>query len=148
MESAIRAAEVFRELGVRAEQLTTPEAIRTEPALVPIERDLSGAILYPDDESGDAFKFTREVAKRARARGVIFAFGRAIKGLQRSGDRDGGRHHRSRPGVGRLYVLSLGSYSPKVARTAGLSLPLYPAKGYSITVDTKGWNGGPHIPGR
>src|SRR5882724_5692180 len=65
MQSAVRAAEVFRKFGVKAEQLTTAEAIWREPALEPIERDLSGAILYPDDESGDAFKFTREVTKRA-----------------------------------------------------------------------------------
>ncbi len=146
MQSAVRAAELFREFGVKAEQLTTAEAILKEPALEPIERDLSGAILYPDDESGDAFKFTQEVAKRAVARGVAFTFGRTIVGLKRSGDRieavvtDRGTLSAD------LYVLALGSYSPKVASTAGLSLPVYPAKGYSITVDTKGWNGGPRIP--
>src|SRR6185503_17259961 len=62
MENAVRAAEVFRQFGVKAEQLTTEQTIAKEPALGPIERDLSGAILYPDDESGDAFMFTREVA--------------------------------------------------------------------------------------
>jgi len=146
MESAIRAAEVFRELGVKAEQLTTPEVTRLEPALDPIEHDLAGAIFYPDDESGDAFKFTREIAARAAALDVVFAFSRRIRGLQRSGDRieyvvtDRGQV------TGDLYVLSLGSYSPQIASTAGLTLPVYPAKGYSVTVDTKGWDGGPHIP--
>lgn len=146
MKSAIRAADVFRALGVKAEQLTTDQAIRMEPALDPIEHDLSGAILYPDDESGDAFKFTREVAKRAAARDVIFAFGRRIRGLQRSSDRIEAVITDRGPISGDLYVLSLGSYSSQVARTAGLPLPVYPAKGYSITVDTQGWNGGPRIP--
>jgi len=146
MQSAVRAAEVFRELGIKAEQLTTAEAIRKEPALEPIERDLSGAILYPDDESGDAFKFTREVAKRAAAQNVTFAFGRMIKGLQRSGDRVAAVVTDRGPVSGDLYVLALGSYSATAGRTAGLSLPVYPAKGYSITVDTQGWNGGPRIP--
>ena len=146
MESAVRAADLFRELGVRAERLTTLEAIRTEPALVPIERDLSGAMLYPDDESGDAFKFTREVAKRARARGVIFALSRTVVGLQRNGDRIEAAMTDRGPVSGDLYVLALGSYSPQVARTAGLSLVLYPAKGYSITVEAKGWTDAPRIP--
>jgi D-amino-acid dehydrogenase len=146
MQSAIRAAEVFRKLGIKAEQLTTAEAIRKEPALEPIESDLSGAILYPDDESGDAFKFTREVAKRAAAQNVTFAFGRMIKGLQRSGDRVEAVVTDRGLVSGDHYVLSLGSYSAAVGGTAGLSLPVYPAKGYSITVDTKGWNGGPRIP--
>src|SRR6185503_6326421 len=108
--------------------------------------DLSGAILYPDDESGDAFKFTREVAKRAAARDVTFAFGRRITGLQRSGDRVEAVMTDRGPLTGDLYVLSLGSYSPRVASTAGIALPVYPAKGYSITVDTTGWKGGPRIP--
>jgi D-amino-acid dehydrogenase len=146
MQSAVRAAELFREFGVKAEQLTTAEAIWKEPALDPIERELSGAILYPDDESGDAFKFTREVAKRAVARGVTFTFGCTIAGLQRSGDRIEAAMTDRGPVSGDLYVLALGSYSALVGRTAGLALPVYPAKGYSITVDTKGWNGGPRIP--
>jgi D-amino-acid dehydrogenase len=146
MQSAIRAAEVFRKFGVKAEQLTTAEVIWREPALEPIERDLSGAILYPDDESGDAFKFTREVAKRAAARDVTFSFGRRITALQRTGDRVEAVITDRGSVSADLYVLALGSYSAQVGRTAGLSLPVYPAKGYSITVDTEGWNGGPRIP--
>ena len=146
MESAVRAADLFRELGVRAEKLTSLEAIRTEPALKPIEAQISGAIFYPDDESGDAYKFTREVAERARARGVAFLFGRKIIGLQRAGDRIESAMTDHGPVSGDLYVLALGSYSAPIGRTAGLSLPVYPAKGYSITVEAKGWNGAPRIP--
>jgi D-amino-acid dehydrogenase len=117
-----------------------------EPALEPIERQLSGAIWYPDDESGDAFKFTREVTARAQRLGVRFQFGRSVIGLQRNGDRLAAVMTDVGPLSGDLYVLSLGSYSRGIASTAGLSLPVYPAKGYSITVDTNGWNGGPRIP--
>jgi D-amino-acid dehydrogenase len=146
MESAVRAADLFRELGVRAEKLTSLEAIRTEPALKPIEAQISGAIFYPDDESGDAYKFTREVAERARARGVAFLFGRKIIGLQRGSDRIEAAMTDHGPVSGDLYVLALGSYSAPIGRTAGLSLPVYPAKGYSITAEAKGWNGAPRIP--
>jgi D-amino-acid dehydrogenase len=146
MQTAMRAAELYRKLGVRADTLTPAETVRTEPALAPIERTLSGAVLYPDDASGDAFKFTEALAERARDRGVRFAFGHTIKGLERSGDRieavitDRGRI------TGDLYVLALGSYAAPLARSIGLRLPIYPGKGYSITVDAKGWNGAPRIP--
>jgi D-amino-acid dehydrogenase len=146
MTSAVRAAELFRAHGVRAETLDRAGAIGREPALAPIERDLSGAIFYPDDESGDAFKFTQEVAERAEERGVRFKFGRKILGLQRSGDRIESVATDAGPVSGDLYVLALGSYSPKIARSAGLSLPIYPGKGYSITIDVDGWNGAPRLP--
>jgi D-amino-acid dehydrogenase len=146
MQSAIRAAELFREFGVRAETVSREEAVRIEPALTPIERTLSGAIYYPDDESGDAFKFTQELSERARSLGVTFSFGRTVSGLSRSGDRidavmtDGGTVSAD------AYVLALGSYSGPIARSAGLFLPLYPGKGYSITIEANGWNGAPTIP--
>jgi D-amino-acid dehydrogenase len=146
MQSAVRAAELYRELGVRAETLDPAETVRAEPALGPIERTLSGAVLYPEDASGDAFKFTQGLTERARGRGVTFAFGHTIKGVERNGGRidavvtDGGRI------TGDLYVLALGSYSAPLGRSLGLRLPIYPGKGYSITVEAKGWNGAPRIP--
>jgi D-amino-acid dehydrogenase len=146
MRSAIRAAELFRAHGVRAETLDRAGTVSREPALAPIERDLSGAIFYPDDESGDAFKFTQEVAERAKERGVRFAFGRKILGLQRSGDRIEAVATDAGLVSADLYVLALGSYSPEIAKSAGLSLPIYPGKGYSITVDIDGWNGAPRVP--
>lgn len=146
MQSAARAAELFRPHGVRAETLTSAEAVRVEPALAPIERSLSGAIHYPDDESGDAFKFTRGLAQRAKSRGVTFAFGRTVLGLRRAGDHIEAVETDRGPASGGLYVLALGSASKGVAKSAGLPLPIYPGKGYSITVDAKGWDGAPRIP--
>jgi D-amino-acid dehydrogenase len=146
MQSALRSAELFRPLGVRARQLGREETIEIEPALAPIATSLSGAIFYPDEESGDAFKFTQAVAERARASGVDFAFNQAVLGLRRAGGRIAAALTDQGPVVADAYVLALGSYSKRIARSAGLSLPLYPAKGYSITIETKGWNGAPRLP--
>jgi len=146
MESATRAAELFRSHGVRAETLSAAEAIAVEPALAPIERELSGAIFYPDDESGDAFKFTQALAERARALGVDFAFGQTVLGLGCAGDWIEAAVTDKGPVSGDFYVLALGSYSKRIARSVGLSLPIYPGKGYSITVEAKGWNGAPRMP--
>ncbi|MBV9245573.1 MAG: D-amino acid dehydrogenase [Methylobacteriaceae bacterium] len=146
MASATRAAAIFRDEGVRAEILAASEAIALEPALAPIADRLSGAVFYPDDESGDAFKFTQGIAGAARARGAHFAFCHAILGFDRQGDRIAAVVTERGPVRGDVYVLALGSHSPRVGRSAGLSLPIYPAKGYSITVDAGGWNKGPRIP--
>jgi len=146
MESATRAAELFRSHGVRAETLSAAEAIAVEPALAPIERELSGAIFYPDEESGDAFIFTQALAERARALGVDFAFGQTVLGLGCAGDRIEAAVTDKGPVSGDFYVLALGSYSKRIARSVGLSLPIYPGKGYSITVEAKGWNGAPRMP--
>jgi D-amino-acid dehydrogenase len=146
MESASCAAALFRAHGVRAETLSSAEAVRVEPALGPIQASISGAIVYPDDESGDAFKFTQALAERARARGVRFLFGRKVLALRRIGATlqavitDQGELSAD------LYVMAFGSYSKSLARTAGVSLPIYPGKGYSLTLQVNGWNGAPRIP--
>lgn len=146
MESALRAAALYEELGVRVERLDSRAAVAREPALAPIAGRLSGAVFYPDDESGDAFKFTQAIAAVAAARGAQFRYGQTIHRLAIEGERITAVETGGGPVKGDLFVLALGSYSPRLARTIGLSLPIYPAKGYSITVDTPGWNGAPRIP--
>jgi D-amino-acid dehydrogenase len=69
-----------------------------------------------------------------------------VFGMQRAGDRIEAVITDKGPIAGDLYVLALGSYSKRVARSAGLSLPIYPGKGHSITVEAKGWNGAPRMP--
>ncbi len=122
--------------GLPQNVLTADECVRLEPALAhAAKNDLAGGLLSPEDESGDALRFTEELAKLAVARGAIFrqnvtirsieaANGRVTRILTDKGDEEA-----------EVFVLSLGSYSPHFARDLGLRLPVYPAKGYSITVD-------------
>src|SRR5262249_12684474 len=118
-----------------------------EPALAHFKGRLAGAIYAPQDESGDAFVFAEKLAELCRARGVTFLFNTTITGLAAEGDRiagvvtEGGR--RAAGG----YVLALGSYSPLAARGLSLKLPVYPIKGYSVTIPTAGFDGAPTIAG-
>jgi D-amino-acid dehydrogenase len=146
MELALRAAEVFRQHGLKAETLDVAQAVQREPALAPVADKLAGAVFYPDDRSGDAFTFTQALAKATQAKGAEFLFGRTIRSLVREGGRIASVETDSGTIRGDAYVLALGSYSPPIARTAGLRLAVYPAKGYSITVNIAGWNGKPRIP--
>ena len=146
MEAALRAADLFRQIGLKAETLGPAEAVRREPALAPISGQLAGAVFYPDDRSGDAFLFTRGLAEAAARKGAQFRFGCIVTRLVRDRDRIARIETDAGPVTADAYVLAMGSYSAQAARTAGLRLAVYPAKGYSITVDAKGWNGRPTIP--
>ncbi len=128
-------------MGLPQDVLTSAECVAVEPALAHVAKgDLKGGLLSPEDESGDAQKFTTELAKLAAARGVVFrnnvtikrieaARGRVTRVITDNGDGRGADEKAD------AFVLALGSYSPHFARDLGLNLPVYPAKGYSITVE-------------
>ncbi|HEX6633288.1 MAG TPA: D-amino acid dehydrogenase [Usitatibacter sp.] len=138
-ESAVRAAHVMREYGLDREVKTVDEALAIEPALVPSRSRIVGATYTSTDESGDAYLFTSRLAQLAGARGVRFAMGLAVERIAAEGGTVRGVAVRDAEGreetlAADAYVLALGSYSPLLAGPIGLSLPIYPAKGYSATV--------------
>jgi len=126
--------EVLRRYGVPFEVLDRAGFCRVEPALALTQHKFVGALRLPDDETGDCFLYTERLAEMARGLGVRFRFGTTIEGLER----DGGRIAGVRTGAGTLtagrYVLALGSWSARMLRPLGLRIPVYPVKGYSITV--------------
>ncbi len=131
-----RNAENLSAMGLPQDILSAAECLRLEPALAHVaQRDLVGGLMSPADESGDAQVFATEVAKLAAARGVAFRWGETITGIEA----DRGHIQRVRTNKGTveadIFVLAAGSYSPMLARDLGLKLPVYPAKGYSITVE-------------
>jgi D-amino-acid dehydrogenase len=134
-ESAVRSVELVRSYGLDRDLKTVDEAIAIEPALAHARDKMFGATYTATDESGDALKFTQSLAKMAEAKGVEFLYGRSIRKLVV--DRDGVRG----VDVGNeilkadAVVVALGSYSPLLTRPIGVELPIYPAKGYSATVD-------------
>ncbi|HEX3099038.1 MAG TPA: D-amino acid dehydrogenase [Usitatibacter sp.] len=138
-ESAVRAASVMREYGLDRDVKTVDEAIAIEPALAPARARIVGATYTPTDESGDAYLFTARLAAMAEARGVRFSMGRTIERIGHASGQVSGVAVRRADGIEEVhaadaYVVALGSYSPLVARGLGLTLPVYPAKGYSASV--------------
>jgi D-amino-acid dehydrogenase len=111
-----------------------------EPALAAAAGRLVGATYTAADESGDAHLFTRNLADLAEARGVRFLFDHAIQGMRMEGQAVSGVVVKPPEGpeqtlVADAYVVALGSYSPLLTGAVGLSLPVYPAKGYSATFE-------------
>jgi len=125
---------VLKQYGVPYEVLDRDGFVKVEPALALTKQKFVGALRLPGDETGDCFKFSNRLAEMAAALGVDFRWGTQIQGLQR----EGGRLAGVRTDAGLLqadrYVLALGSYSPLLLKPLGLHIPVYPVKGYSITV--------------
>jgi D-amino-acid dehydrogenase len=126
--------EILRRFGVPFERLDRDGCIRHEPALARVREKFVGGLRLPGDETGDCFKFTQNLAAMAAGLGVAFRYGMQIMRLAASGGRIDAVALSSGAVVADAYVLALGSYSPLLARPLGLDLPVYPVKGYSITV--------------
>jgi D-amino-acid dehydrogenase len=133
-DQAAAGIEATQRLGLNRRRLTAAEVVALEPALAAMGPSLLGGIYTPEDESGDALKFTQGLAAHAAAKGVAFRYGCKILNLEWDKGRISGvatSHGRLRADA---YVLAAGSWSPLLARQVGVSLPVYPAKGYSATL--------------
>ena len=120
--------------GIPYEVLDPEGCIRVEPALRHVREKIVGGLLTPKDETGDCFKFSNALAAKAVELGVTFNYGSIIRGL----DVEGGRVTGVITAHGRLQadavVVALGSFSPLLVRPHGIRLPVYPVKGYSLTI--------------
>ena len=125
---------ILKEYGVPYQLLDRTGYLEYEPALADVQHKFVGALRLPGDETGDCFKFTNALAEKAKELGVDFSFGVDIKGLERNGEMITG----VRTGSGILtadrYVVALGSYSAHILKPLGIHIPVYPVKGFSITV--------------
>ena len=140
-EAALEPARIMRELGCDRQVIDRNRAVELEPALAPVRDRIAGGTYTPEDESGDARRFTQNLAARCAEAGVEFRYGTEVLGFDHARDRilgvnilKDGHHETLRADS---YVLSLGSFSAILARKLGIFLNIYPAKGYSITVPVK-----------
>ncbi len=102
-----------------------------EPAL---QADIAGGIYCPTDETGDSHKFTRALAERCVAMGAELHTNSRISAIDADGDAVKAVRVDGRTITADAYVMALGSYSPILARKIGVDLPVYPIKGYSMTI--------------
>ncbi|MGE9007640.1 D-amino acid dehydrogenase [Leptospira interrogans] len=125
---------VLKQNGVPYEVLDRAGCIAAEPALAKVSDKIAGGLRLPQDETGDCHMFTQALALEAEKLGVRFAFNVGIDGLIADGSRISGVATSNGVLQADAYVVALGSWSPRLLRPVGISLPVYPVKGYSITV--------------
>ncbi|MBR0938644.1 D-amino acid dehydrogenase [Bradyrhizobium jicamae] len=134
---------VLKQYGVPFEVLDRDGCIAAEPALAQVKEKFAGGLRLPQDETGDCHIFTQALALEAEKIGVRFLFNTGIDGLNADASRITGVATSAGMMQADAYVLALGSYSPHLVRPLGISLPVYPVKGYSITVPIKDAAGAP-----
>ncbi len=129
---------VLKQYGVPFEVLDRAGFCAVEPALKLTQEKFVGALRLPNDETGDCHLFTNRLAEMAAALGVKFRWNTRIQALQVEGTGKDGAITGVHTDAGLLQadkvVLALGSHSPQLLAPVGIRIPVYPVKGYSITV--------------
>ncbi|MBT8765916.1 D-amino acid dehydrogenase [Metapseudomonas boanensis] len=134
VDAAAKDIAVLERSGVPYELLDRDGIARVEPALANVKHKLAGALRLPNDQTGDCQLFTTRLAEMAEKLGVEFRFGQNIEGLDFAGDRINGVWINGKLETADRYVLALGSYTPQMLKPLGIKAPVYPLKGYSLTV--------------
>jgi D-amino-acid dehydrogenase len=148
LEAGVRKMALLAEHGQRQEILDPGEVARLEPAFEPVRRKIAGAVRDVGDSSGDSQLFTESLARICRDKlGVTVRLEARVRALRADGNRVTAAETSAGVFTADAYVLALGVGAPLVARTIGVRLRVYPAKGYSSTFPVRADGLAPTVPG-
>jgi D-amino-acid dehydrogenase len=134
LEAGVAHMQILAEDGQDIRVLDRAQLLEIEPSLAGAADKIAGAIYCPTDETGDCNKFTTALAAKCVQRGAEFHTGTTITGIETAGDAIV-RVNTDKGGfTADAYVLAMGSHSPILARQIGVNIPVYPIKGYSMTI--------------
>jgi D-amino-acid dehydrogenase len=134
---------VLERSGVPYSLLDAAGCEQAEPALARVRGRILGGLRLPGDETGDCFKFSQALAAMAAQLGVQFHNGVDIGALLTEGGKISGVLTSQGEWKADAYVMAMGSYSPLLLRPVGIDIPVYPVKGYSITLPVTDAAGAP-----
>jgi D-amino-acid dehydrogenase len=143
LDAAAKDVAVLEQCGVPYELLDRAGCVCAEPALARVQHKLVGGLRLPGDETGDCQLFTTRLAAQAEEIGVRFLYGRTIEAVSATNKRILGIEVCGERLTADHYVVALGSYSRPLLKQIGLDIPVYPVKGYSLTVPITNPNGAP-----
>jgi len=141
-EHSLATARLLRELGCPRQSIDADEVVRIEPALAGMRDKIAGGDYTATDESGDIYKFTEGLARKAAVNGVDFRFNNTVTRLLTEGTGAAARvcgvelidgHGRHQVLQADAFVVALGSFSVPLLKPLGVDLLIYPGKGYSAT---------------
>jgi D-amino-acid dehydrogenase len=134
LERAVAHMRILADDGQELRVLDRDQVVELEPSLAAAGAKIAGGIYCPTDETGDCNKFASALAAACERAGAEFRYDTSVLGFELAGDRLTG----VRTSQGRIqadvYVICLGNESPILARQIGVKLPIYPIKGYSLTI--------------
>ena len=133
LDAAARDIAILEQYGVAYQLLDREGIIGAEPALAKVQDDLMGALRLPGDETGDCHLFTVQLAELAARQGVEFRQG-TVEALQAGGGKVTGVRIDGRLETADRYVMATGSWTAPLLAPLGIRLPVYPLKGYSLTI--------------
>lgn len=134
VDAVQRDLAVLEACGVPYELLAADDLARVEPGLAQASGRLAGGLRLPNDETGDCNMFTQALAELGKRLGVDFRFNQHVQGLVTEGGRITGVRVGNEILRADRYVVAFGSYSRDLVGPLGLDLPVYPVKGYSLTL--------------
>ncbi len=144
-DDAVRQADYVGSLGCERRAISVEQCAEIEPALKAVQNTLVGGFFCPDDESGDAHLFTRNLTEICRSMGVTFNFDVSVSALTIAVNQIGSVETTKGPITADAYVVAMGSFSPLLTQTIGMTVPVYPAKGYSVSFPLKDPHNGPVV---
>ena len=146
LDAAAGACEALTPHGLVFEKVDGQRCVELEPALASTGPTLAGGLYFPQDEVGDCNKFTQGLAGKAAEQGVRFRFGETVQELQIKASRIEAVVTDQEVLPADQVVVALGSHTAPLLRRCGLSMPIEPVKGVSITFLRGGWNAAPAMP--
>ena len=150
LDAAGARIELMHRHGFEMQLKTAQECLEIEPALRHSRVFLAGGTYSPSDESGDAHLFSRHLEDLCRGVDVVFLFQTTVQRLLREGDRVAGVRVRHVEGPEQVlhadaYLVCLGSYTPMLVEPVGVRVPVYPVKGYSVTIPLRNHEAAPRV---
>lgn len=139
LSDAHKDLDLLSQLGVPVQVLTPSQCVAAEPGLATSSVQFAGGIRLPLDETGDCHTFTQLLARHCEQLGVKFRYNCTLTQLVTDGEQIIGCDIQSSDAVSDVvtadaYVVALGTQSTQLLRPLDISLPVYPVKGYSLTV--------------
>ncbi|MDH2431600.1 D-amino acid dehydrogenase [Pokkaliibacter sp. MBI-7] len=125
---------VLERCNVPYEVLSMDQCIAIEPALERVREKFISGLRLPGDETGDCFEFTSKLVEISKQMGVEYLFDTTVNKLLSRGGNIIGVDTSAGELTADIYVVAMGSYTPFLVNPLGLELPIYPVKGYSLTV--------------
>lgn len=134
MDAAAGDVAVLERCNVPHEMVDVEACIKQEPALANVKEKIVGGLYLPGDGTGDCHKFTNALAEECRKLGVTFMMNTEIQSIETARGQVTGVKTSAGELKADKYVVALGTYAPMLLDRIGIKLPIYPLKGYSLTM--------------